>query len=113
MGIYNELKNDSQYKVIFQQELYREEYWLEIVPSVVSKANAIKELKQILAVDKIVCFGDAINDIEMFDVADECYAVNNAVDQLKEKATQVILGNDQDGVAKWLLKHAEFDGGKE
>ena len=38
----------------------------------------------------------------MFDIADERYAVANAVDELKEKATAVIESNHEDGVARWL-----------
>lgn len=32
----------------------------------------------------------------------ECYAVENAVDELKAIATGIIASNDYDGVAKWL-----------
>ena len=50
-------------------------------------------------------FGDGINDIEMFKMADEAYAVENAVPELKEIATGIIAGNNDDAVAKWLKKH--------
>lgn len=53
----------------------------------------------------IVCFGDGINDIPMFRIADECYAVANAAPELKEIATDIIPCNNEDGVAKWLLAH--------
>lgn len=55
---------------------------------------------------RVVAFGDAINDIPMFQIADECYAVENAVEELKALATGIITSNEQDGVAKWLLEHA-------
>ena len=35
-------------------------------------------------------------------ISDECYAVENAVDKLKQMATKVIESNNNDGVAKWL-----------
>ena len=38
----------------------------------------------------------------MFSVADESYAVENALDELKEKATAIIDSNNKNGVAKWL-----------
>ena len=44
----------------------------------------------------------------MFRVADEAYAVQNADEELKAAATAVIGGNNEDGVAKWLLEHAIF-----
>ena len=50
----------------------------------------------------------AINDIPMFEISDECYAVENAVGELKAFATGVIESNEEDGVAKWLLDHVEL-----
>ena len=38
----------------------------------------------------------------MFQIADESSAVTNAHKDLKKYATDVILSNDEDGVAKWL-----------
>ena len=54
---------------------------------------------------RIISFGDAVNDIPMFDISDECYAVENAVDEVKAAATGIIGSNEEDGVAKWLLDH--------
>ena len=45
----------------------------------------------------------------MFEIADEAYAVENAIDELKEKATSVIDGNDEDGVAKFLSERWDGD----
>ena len=73
-----------------------------------SKANAVMQLKELLHCDKVVCFGDGKNDISMFKAADECFAVENAVDELKQIATGVILSNNSDGVARWLLENAEY-----
>ena len=38
-------------------------------------------------------------------MADEAYAVENAVPELKTLATGIIAGNNDDGVAKWLKEH--------
>ncbi len=103
--IYEDIKENPNYTCVFQQELYRPEYWLEIMPKNATKANAILEVKKMFQCDRIISFGDAINDIPMFQISDECYAVENAVSQLKECATGIIESNDCDGVAKWLLAH--------
>ena len=87
---------------------YTSEYWLEINPRNATKASAILSLKLLLGCDRIVCFGNGSNDVSMFRVADECYAVRNAVDSLKALATAVIDSNDEDGVAKWLLENAKI-----
>jgi len=100
--VYETLKDNENYTCTFQPEIYREEYWLEIMPRKATKANAIIKLKELLGCEKIISFGDAINDIPMFQISDECYAVENAVDKLKQMATAVIGSNNNDGVAKWL-----------
>lgn len=75
------------------------------MPSGVSKANAVLRLKELLDAERVVSFGDGKNDIPLFEVSDECYAVENADIQLKEIATGIIESNECDGVAKWLLKN--------
>ena len=107
--VYQALKDNENYTCTFQPEIYREEYWLEIMPRKATKANAILKLKKLLGCDRIVSFGDAINDIPMFQISDECYAVENAVGELKKMATAVIESNNNDGVAKWLLENVKVN----
>ena len=103
--IYKKYKDE--YYCVYQKDIYSKEQWLEIMPKNTSKSNAILQLKQLMHCDRLVVFGDGKNDIDMFDAADECYAVQNAVSELKAKATAVIESNDNDGVAKWLSLHKE------
>ncbi len=100
--LYELFVEDVRYRCTLQQELYRPEFFLEIMPKKASKAEAIRKLKEIWRCDKVVSFGDAVNDIPMFEISDACYAVDNAVPQLKGIATGVIGSNDEDGVARWL-----------
>lgn len=102
--MYEIFVGDGRFRCTLQQELYRPEYFLEIMPKKASKAEAIKRLKEIWHCDRVVSFGDAINDIPMFEISDECYAVANAVPELKTHATGEIASNDEDGVAKWLAQ---------
>jgi Cof subfamily protein (haloacid dehalogenase superfamily) len=100
--IFDYFKEKAGFNCTIQKELYREEYWCEIMPEKATKGNAITELKKILSCDKIITFGDAINDIPMFKISDESYAVENAVDELKNYATGIIKSNEKGGVANWL-----------
>lgn len=84
--------------------MYSHEQWLEIIPAEASKANAILQLKKLLSCEKVVVFGDGINDYDMFQISDEAYAVENAVPELKKLATAIIPSNNEDGVAHWLAK---------
>ncbi len=102
LPLYEIFKRDGRYRCTLQKELYRPEFFLEIMPEKASKAEAIKRLKEIWHCGKVVSFGDAVNDIPMFEISDECYAVANGVAELKACATGVIASNDEDGVARWL-----------
>ena len=103
--IYDIFAEDERYRCTLQQELYRTEYWCEIMPAAATKALAIQKLKEMQNFDRVVCFGDAINDIPMFQMADEAYAVETAAEELKALATGIIDSNDEDGVAKWLMEN--------
>ena len=105
--IYDIFSKDNRYTCTLQQELYRTEYWCEIMPKKATKANAILKLKELWNCDRVVSFGDAINDIPMFQISDECYAMANAVDEIKQMATGIIGGNDEDGVAVWLSENVK------
>jgi len=101
-------KYKDRYHCVFQRDVYSGEPWLEVMPMAASKSNATRQLKELLGCEKLVVFGDGKNDIDMFELADESYAVRNAVDELKRVATAVIGGNDEDGVARWLSENAEI-----
>lgn len=109
MPLYEIFSGDERFRCTLQQELYRPEYWCEIMPRKATKAEAIRNLKNLWNCDRIVSFGDAINDIPMFRISDECYAVENAVPELKRAATGIVDSNDRDGVAKWLAQNAVLD----
>ena len=102
--IYDIFSGDERYRCTIQQELYRPEYWCEIMPVNASKFRAIEKFKEMCGCTRVISFGDSINDIPMFEISDECYAVSNAVDELKAIATGIIESNEEDGVAKWLIE---------
>jgi hydroxymethylpyrimidine pyrophosphatase-like HAD family hydrolase len=85
--------------------------WLvEIFSDTASKSNGVKRLRRYGDFDRIVGFGDSINDLPLFAECDECFAVENAHDLLKNAATAVIGANTDDSVAKWLFsKFSKLD----
>ena len=101
---YNELSTDKNIHMEFYRDIYTENYWyLEICSINASKSNAVNFLRDKYEYDKIISFGDNLNDISMFLASDESYAVANAKQEVKERATGVIESNDDDGVAKFIL----------
>lgn len=98
----------ERFRCFFQPELYSGDTFFELVPKTVSKGSAALQLKKLVGADRLVAFGDGDNDIGLFEIADEAYAVSNASEQLKAAATGVIGSNDGDSVAKWLETYGEF-----
>ena len=107
-GLYASVSKSLDIKCIYEQETYHTDYWCEIMPVSTSKGAAAVELKAILNADSMVCFGDSWNDIPMFSVADECYAVKNAVEELKRIATGVIDYSEEDAVCKFLIQRIKI-----
>lgn len=102
-------KLDSRYQCIYQKDIYSGAQWCELLPAKANKANAALQLREMFDCERIVSFGDGINDISLFEISDECYAVANAVPELKAIATAVIGSNVEDGVARWMSQHATID----
>ncbi len=91
--------------VSFTNDAYHHDlYWLEISRRDATKAMGVQKLRQLTGIERIVCFGDNLNDLPMFEVAQECYAVGNAKEELKRIATGVIGANTEMGVPRFLLE---------
>lgn len=106
---YEAVKGSDRWETVFQKDTYRDEYWLEICPKDSTKAKAVLKLKNRLKCDRLVVFGDSINDLPMFEVADEGISVSNARPEILHAADQIIGSNEEDAVAKYI-QSVEFDG---
>ena len=84
-------------------------HWLDIHHSDASKGGAIKTLKELVGLERVICFGDSDNDLSMFEAADESYAPANANDAIKSAATAVIGHHDDEGIARFLRERFELD----
>jgi len=83
--------------------------WLDVHHSDASKGGAIKILKELLGLERVICFGDSDNDLSMFEAADESYAPANANDAVKSAATAVIGHHDDEGIAHFLRERFELE----
>ena len=77
------------------------EHTLEIVDASVSKGDAVLRLQKVLnAKDrKLCCIGDHNNDYEMICIADIGFAVENALERIKNNADIVVTDNEHDAIA--------------
>ena len=66
----------------------------------------MRKLLEILNIPKedTIAIGDDNNDLSMFEQVGYRVAVDNAIDIVKEKADEITLTNDEDGVAVFLEK---------
>lgn len=78
-------------------------FQMEVFALGVSKASALLSLKEHIGADRMVVFGDNLNDLSMFEVADVAVAVANAQPRVKEAADLVIGPNYDDSVARFIL----------
>jgi Cof subfamily protein (haloacid dehalogenase superfamily) len=85
--------------------------WLDVHHSDATKGGAIQEMKELLGIERVVCFGDNDNDLSMFEVADESYAPENANDAIKSAATAVIGHHDEEGIARFLRERFRLGSG--
>lgn len=101
--IAQELKNIAGISFVYYPDVYDiETYYLEVYHESVSKATGIQKLRNNMDFDKVISFGDNLNDQPMFKYCDAAYAVGNAKEALKEMATAIIATNEEDGVIKFL-----------
>lgn len=77
---------------------------LELFAPGVSKASAVQALKSQTGADRLIVYGDNLNDLPMMAVADESVAVANALPEVKAAATRVIGSNTADAVARDILQ---------
>lgn len=94
----------SAYPDIFNKDVYN----LEIFPPGISKASAIKALKEKTGADRLVVFGDNLNDLPMLAIADVAVAVENALPEVRQAADIVIGPNYTDSVARFI--ESDFNG---
>lgn len=100
--IYDEVSEIEGLNCMFYSDNYTGCYFLEILSSKVSKGISADFVKKYVKADRMVAFGDNLNDISLFQYANEGYAVENAHEKLKEIATGVIGRNDDDAVAEFI-----------
>ena len=82
-------------------------YHIDVMKSGVSKGDTIKILAQITgkSMDRLICFGDEMNDESMLRIAALSAVTQNGNEQLKKWCDIVIESCDDDGVRKTIEKY--------
>ena len=102
-------KGDSitQYEQVFKPQ-YGEnfsvtvggEVWIDIMNPGVNKGMAMKQIGKAFQIDtsQMMAFGDTYNDIEMLQVVDYSYVMENAQQEMRQYANYVAPSNEEYGV---------------
>lgn len=102
---YDEILKIKGIRCEFYRDTYNPDFWyFEVCSDKASKYNAVQFLKEKYGFEKVVAFGDNLNDLPLFKAADEAYAVENAKEDVKKYATAVIGKNTDNAVAEFLIK---------
>ena len=101
--LHDKVRNIEGLIAEYHQDIYGDgHYFYEIYSKKASKANGIKYLQKYVDSTEIISFGDNLNDLPMFEISTECYAMGNGVDALKKMATCTIGDNNSDSVVKFI-----------
>ncbi|MDR1723651.1 MAG: Cof-type HAD-IIB family hydrolase [Tannerella sp.] len=78
-----------------------EEFFLEVVPPFIDKANTLSVLLEKLSIDpaNVIAIGDGVCDVSMLQFVGTGIAMGNARESVKACADHVTLSNEEDGVA--------------
>lgn len=103
--VFEGLEANGQTNNLYYHDIFGPEVWiLEVFAKASTKANAIGALARHVGADRVVVFGDNVNDLTMMRQADVSVAVGNAIEQVKAEADVVIEPNHTDAVARWILE---------
>jgi Cof subfamily protein (haloacid dehalogenase superfamily) len=84
-----------------------EDYFLEIVPQHIDKANTLSWLMEKLGIEAkdVIAIGDGVCDVTMIQLAGLGVAMGNAQDSVKACADYITDSNEEDGVAAVVEKY--------
>lgn len=106
-AICEEIKRADGVRPTLYSDNYSDLYFLEVFSSKATKARGMNKIKELVGADRVVAFGDNLNDIEMLTLADVGIAVGDAAEPVKDCA-DIIIGNSyEDAVALWLENEFE------
>jgi len=89
----------------YYRDHYDETVWyLEIFDCRASKQHAVDFLRSYTGADRVVCFGDNLNDLPMFEASDLRVAAKNANPALIAQADDIAV----DGVVTWIETYLKF-----
>lgn len=106
--LHDELMRDfaGQIELAYSSHIY-----MEATAAGVDKGSAIQDYCAAngLSLDQVIAFGDNGNDVGMLRTAGLGVAMANGIPEAKEAADVVTTSNNDEGIARVLIQHFDFD----
>ena len=85
--------------------------WLDIIPKDSSKGTSIRKIQKMMGITskETMAFGDQMNDFDMLNSAYYSYAMDNAIDEVKQICRFSAPSNNDYGVVKVLKEFFSID----
>ena len=100
---YGRIREVKGIRPQFYHDIFGEEIGIiEAFSDKATKAEAMRAVAAEYGADKIVAFGDNVNDMPMMRAADHAVAVANALQEVKDAADEIIGTNVSDAVANYI-----------
>lgn len=79
-------------------------FFIEVMAQGIDKAASLQVLIDKLGIkqEEVISFGDGYNDLSMIEFAGMGVAMDNAVDEVKQRANYITLSNDEEGIYECL-----------
>lgn len=106
--IYHKVKEILQdHMEVAQEDIWNELRYYELIQKGAHKGNAIRKLQNYwnISKDETICFGDGLNDIEMFKASGTAIAMKESHEQLKMYASKICEDIMEDGIYRELQRH--------
>lgn len=77
---------------------------MEFTAKEITKGDTLKKImeEEQIPPDEVAVFGDGENDLTMFGAVKYCFAMENALDIVKQKAYRITASNHDKGIKKAL-----------
>lgn len=104
-SVYRDALKIDNLRPQFYHDIYGPEIGImEAFSPKATKAEAVIRMKERTGAKRVVVFGDNINDLPMFEIADVAVAVDNALPEVKAAADIVIGPNTENSVARFICE---------
>lgn len=93
------------------QDSTKKEKWLVVNPKGLDKRVTLEQLgkKLNIKLEEMIFFADGLNDLPVMESVGCSVAMGNALDIIKEKANEITLSNNEDGIAISLEKKIKLN----